>query len=34
MTIMISHRGVRVSSKAPHNKADTARLQDMQQAAH
>jgi hypothetical protein len=34
MTIMISHRGVHVSSEAPHDKAGTARLQDMQQMAH
>jgi hypothetical protein len=31
---MISHQGVRVSSKALHDKGGIARLQGMQQVAH
>jgi hypothetical protein len=34
MTIMISHRGVRISSKALHDKAGVARLQGVQQTVH
>jgi hypothetical protein len=34
MTIMVSHRGVRISSKVPHDKAGVTRLQDVQQATH
>jgi hypothetical protein len=34
MAIMISHRGVCVSSKAPHDKAGATRLQGMRQVAH
>jgi hypothetical protein len=31
---MISHQDVRVSSKTPHDKVDTARMRDMQRVAH
>jgi hypothetical protein len=34
IAIMIFHRGVRVSSKMPYDKASTAHLRDVQQAAH
>jgi hypothetical protein len=31
---MISHRGVRVSSKTPHDKAGAARLQGVRHVVH
>jgi hypothetical protein len=34
ITIMISHRGVRISSKMPHDKADTVLMRDMQRVTH
>jgi hypothetical protein len=34
IAIMISHRGMRVSSRTPDDKVDTARMRDMQRETH